>query len=66
MQHRLDLMMEQVKRDELRKSHQKTRDRLLEAPVTKKDMLTKLDRKNTLLTTQNIPYLIEKYGLNRF
>ena len=29
-------------------------------------MLAQLDRKNTLLTTQNIPYLIEKYGLNRF
>lgn len=29
-------------------------------------MLWKLDKKNTLLSTQNIPYLIEKYGLNRF
>lgn len=25
-----------------------------------------LDRKNSLLSSQNIPYLIEKYGLNRF
>ena len=25
-----------------------------------------LERKNSLLSTQNIPYLIEKYGMNRF
>jgi uncharacterized protein YjhX (UPF0386 family) len=66
MQQRLDLMMEQVKRDDLKESHRKTRDRHFEAPVTKKDMLNKLDKKNSLLSTQNIPYLIEKYGLNRF
>ena len=29
-------------------------------------MLLQLDKKNSLLSTQNIPYLIEKYGLNRF
>jgi hypothetical protein len=29
-------------------------------------MLLHLDRKNSLLSSQNIPYLIEKYGLNRF
>lgn len=29
-------------------------------------MLMHLDRKNSLLSSQNIPYLIEKYGLNRF
>ena len=34
--------------------------------MTKKDMLLQLDKKNSLLATQNIPYLIEKYGLNRF
>lgn len=28
--------------------------------------MMQLDRKNTLLSSQNIPYLIEKYGLNRF
>ena len=39
---------------------------MIEAPVTKKDMLLQLDKKNSLLATQNIPYLIEKYGLNRF
>ena len=57
-------MMEQISRqnpkDKQKKQH------IFEAPVTKKDMLAQLDRKNTLLTTQNIPYLIEKYGLNRF
>ena len=35
-------------------------------PITKRDMLARLDRKNSLLSTQNIPYLIEKYGLNRY
>lgn len=29
-------------------------------------MINKLNRKNPMLSTQNIPYLIEKYGINRF
>ena len=38
----------------------------MDAAVSKRDLLQQLDRKNSLLSTQNIPYLIEKYGLNRF
>ena len=33
---------------------------------TKKDQMLALERKNSLLSSQNIPYLIEKYGMNRF
>lgn len=63
---RLDLMMEQVKREDEKEKHARPKDQLLQSPATKKDMLWKLDKKNSLLSTQNIPYLIEKYGLNRF
>ena len=59
-------MMEQVKRDNPVKEKEKKKEVVIEAPVTKKDMLLQLDKKNSLLATQNIPYLIEKYGLNRF
>lgn len=38
----------------------------MDASISKRDLLMQLDRKNSLLSTQNIPYLIEKYGLNRF
>ena len=38
----------------------------MDAAVSKRDLLQQLDKKNSLLSTQNIPYLIEKYGLNRF
>ena len=57
-------MMEQVQRENPQEQPRKSFT--YEAPVTKKDMLAQIDRKNTLLSTQNIPYLMEKYGLNRF
>ena len=34
--------------------------------ITKRDLMRRLDKKNSLLSVQNIPYLIDKYGLNRF
>ena len=51
-------MMEQVKRDNPTKEKEKKKEVVIEAPVTKKDMLLQLDKKNSLLATQNIPYLI--------
>ena len=51
-------MMEQVKRDMPHKEKEKKKEIIIEAPVTKKDMLLQLDKKNSLLTNQNIPYLM--------
>lgn len=61
---RIDLMMEHVRLEE--PDHNNTKIDYLQFGMTKKDLLVHLDKKNSLLSTQNIPYLIKKYGLNRF
>lgn len=33
---------------------------------TKKSVIRQLDNKNPLLFEQNIPYLMDKYGINRY